>query len=84
MYIVNGTIDGLDGAGMIRRVGLDLEKIRQLRERKGLTQEAAAKLAGFRSRQAWNNIESGRQSPRLDTLERIAAALGVKARDLLK
>jgi transcriptional regulator with XRE-family HTH domain len=63
---------------------LDLEKIKQLREKLGLTQEQAAHRAGFKSRQAWFNIESGGQSPSLATLDKIAAALGVKARDLLK
>jgi transcriptional regulator with XRE-family HTH domain len=66
-------------------MGLDLEKIKALRESRGLTQHQAADAAGLASRQAWHNIEAGRQ-PRiqLDILERVAAALGVKAKDLLK
>ncbi len=64
---------------------LDTEKIKKLREQLGLTQEQAAKKAGLSSRQAWNNIEAGRQPKlQLDILENIAKALGVKAKDLLK
>jgi transcriptional regulator with XRE-family HTH domain len=66
-------------------MGLDVDKIKSLREKLGLTQEAAAERAGFQSRQAWNNIESGRQAKiTLQTLDKIADALGVKAKDLLK
>ncbi|HEY7116553.1 MAG TPA: helix-turn-helix transcriptional regulator [Tepidisphaeraceae bacterium] len=63
---------------------VDTQKIKSLRERRGWSQEEAAQEAKLKSRQAWNNIESGRRIPRIDTLEKIAAALGVKARDLLK
>ena len=63
---------------------VDTAKIKRLRESAGMTQEDAAAKAGFKSRQAWNNIESGRQMPRIPTLTGIAKALGVKASDLLK
>ncbi len=53
--------------------------------KKGMTQEEAAKAAGLSSRQAWHNIEAGRQPKiQLDILENVAKALGVKAKDLLK
>jgi transcriptional regulator with XRE-family HTH domain len=66
-------------------MGLDFERIKELREGRGLTQEEAAKLAGLGTRQRWNDLEAGRRlNIELDTLERIAKALGVKARDLLK
>jgi transcriptional regulator with XRE-family HTH domain len=64
---------------------LDTDKIKYLREKLGLTQEQAAERAGFKTRQAWNNIESGRQaSISLATLEKIASALGTTAKKLLK
>lgn len=67
------------------RMGLDTEKIRSLREKRGLTQEAAAELAGLKNRQYWNNIETGqRVNVTIDTLEKVAKALGCKAKDLLK
>jgi transcriptional regulator with XRE-family HTH domain len=74
------------GRGGITLSGmLDTDKMRALREKRGLTQDAAATRAGFKSRQAWNNIESGRHATvTLQTLDRIAEALGVKAKDLLK
>lgn len=64
---------------------IDVAKIRQLREDLGLTQDQAAEKSGLGSRQRWNDIESGRKSGvTVETLERIAKALGVKAKDLLK
>lgn len=64
---------------------LDIQKIKSLREALELTQEQAATKAGLSSRQAWHSIEGGRQPKlQLDTLERVAKALGVKAKDLLK
>ena len=64
---------------------LDTAKIKKLRESLGLTQEQAADKAGLASRQAWHNIEAGRQPKlQLDILENVAKALGVKAKDLLK
>lgn len=67
---------------------VDCAKIRFLRLQRGLTQEEAARLAQLSERygrQRWNAIESGRQaSITVETLERIARALGVKAKDLLK
>ena len=69
---------------------LDTAKLKALREKRGLTQEQAALAAGLSetersARQRWNAIESGRRpSINLTTLDKIARALGVKARDLLK
>jgi DNA-binding XRE family transcriptional regulator len=64
---------------------LDIEKLRKLREKAGLSQEDAAKRAGLNSRQAWYNIESGLQANvTMTTLDSLAKALGVKARDLVK
>ena len=63
---------------------LDLDKLRRARERKELTQEQAATASGLSSRQAWNNLERGRTDITLSTLGRIAKALGVRAKDLLK
>lgn len=63
----------------------DFEKIEQLRKRAGLTKEEAAKKAGFKEPQRWHDLEVGRfPDLRLSTLEKIAKALGVKAKELLK
>lgn len=64
---------------------LNLEKIRRLREQKGMTFKAAADAAGFKSRQTWFQLETGRlKNPTLSTLESVAAVLGVHAKDLFK
>ncbi|HEX8339528.1 MAG TPA: helix-turn-helix transcriptional regulator [Tepidisphaeraceae bacterium] len=64
---------------------LDTAKLKQLREKKGLTQQAAADAAGLANRQAWHQIEAGlRANVTVETLNRLAAAVGVKAKDLLK
>lgn len=64
---------------------IDCAKIKKLRIAKGLSQAAAAEQAGVGSRQAWNNIEGGREpNMTLDRLNRIAAVLGTTAKNLLK
>jgi transcriptional regulator with XRE-family HTH domain len=64
---------------------LNIEKMKSLREKKGLSQQEAAELAGLKDRQRWNDIESGRKSTiTLATLDKIAAALGCKAVELIK
>ena len=71
--------------GRLGFMPIDTDAIRAARERAGLTQEQAAEKSGLSSKQAWNRIECGRQTDiTLSTLEAIARALGVKARDLLK
>ena len=70
---------------IIGRMPLDTEKIEAVRKKLRLTQEGAAKKAGLAGRQHWNNIVNGNQGGiTLTTLEKIAKALKVKARDLLK
>lgn len=62
---------------------LDIEKMKDSREKAGLTQTQAAEKAGV-SRQRWNDIESGRKSNiELDTLAAIAKALRCDPCDLL-
>ncbi|MDB5327435.1 MAG: Helix-turn-helix domain [Phycisphaerales bacterium] len=69
---------------------IDLAKLKRAREKAGLSQEEAALAAGLsaerqNARQRWNSIETGRKSDvRISTIDRIAAALGVKAGSLLK
>lgn len=64
---------------------IDVEKIRTLRLKNGLTLQKAAEKAGFKTKQAWARIEAGGQ-PNLGVqfLERVAHAIGVRAKDLLK
>lgn len=60
------------------------KRIKQARERRGLTQQALAEKAHL-SAIYIRKLEAGeRESPSLDALERIAKVLGVKLVDLLK
>lgn len=69
---------------MLASMGLDIEKMKELRERLGISQSEAARRSGMPAQQAWHRIESGTHTNiSIETLERIAAALGVDARDLL-
>jgi transcriptional regulator with XRE-family HTH domain len=61
------------------KVGLT---IRRLREAQALTQAALARQAGI-GRITLVRIEGGTQDPTLNTLKRIARALGLRMRDLL-
>jgi transcriptional regulator with XRE-family HTH domain len=64
---------------------LDLAKVKSLRAKAGLTQQRAAERAGLGTRQSWNAIESGRKANvTLEVLDKIAKALNVKSRELLK
>ncbi len=59
------------------------DRIQELRKAKGLTQEALAAKSGLH-RVYLAQLESGRnQNPQLDTLQRLAKALGVSLGELL-
>ena len=58
------------------------EKVRTLREGKGLSQEALAHAAGLH-RTHISLIERGRRSVRLETIESLAVALDVQPSELM-
>ena len=58
------------------------ERVRDLREARGMTLDALAKEAGV-SRKTIVNVQSGKHSPSLEKLAQIAAALGVSVSDLV-
>lgn len=59
-------------------------KIKQAREKLGLSQEKLARLVDV-SNNTIINIESGKQNnPTIETLAKIARALNIKVDDLLK
>ena len=59
------------------------QKIRAIREAKGMTaREVAARSEGMGT-PSYSRIETGASEPTIDSLRRIAAALGVKIGDLL-
>ena len=57
-------------------------RVRDLREQRSLTQTDLAKLIGMRQPDLCD-LEKGRHSPTLSTIERIAKALHVAASDLI-
>ena len=58
-------------------------KVKRLRERRGLTQEALAEKAGI-SRTYLARLETARHDPTLSMLEKLAKALRVKVGRLLE
>lgn len=66
---------------------LNHAEIRRRRELLTLTQDEAARRAGFKGPQAkvqWHDVESGKKAdPRISTVERVASALGCLVDDLL-
>jgi transcriptional regulator with XRE-family HTH domain len=57
-------------------------RLRKLREERNLSQEEMGEAAGI-SREGYRNIETGRSVPRINTLMRIALALGLTVEDLI-
>lgn len=57
-------------------------RVREARMRLGLSQGELSRISGY-DRAVISRIESGRVSPNLRTLDRIADALGVETADLL-
>ena len=58
-------------------------RLRQIRERRGMTQETLAKKAGV-SRAYLSRLEMGRHDPPLSRLRKLAKALGVPVTELLE
>lgn len=58
-------------------------KIRQIRERAGLTMEELASAAGMNYMEVYH-VERGRRDVRLSTLEKIAAGLGITVSTLMR
>ncbi len=59
------------------------KKIRSIREKRGLSQEAAAFLCGI-DRSYYGGIERGEHNIALINIEKIAIALGVSIKELFK
>ena len=57
------------------------EAVKEIRKKKGMTQQEVADKMGI-TYQSYGQYESGRRTPKLDTKQRIAAALGVSLLEL--
>lgn len=63
---------------------VESNKVKKLREKLGLSQEKLARLADV-STNTIINIESGKQqNPTIETVKKIATALGVSIEELVK
>jgi len=72
--------------GRIRRLSRLARNLRRARRKAGLTQLALAHASGYRGWDAGAHIcriESGKQKPMIETLQRISKALGVTMEELL-
>jgi transcriptional regulator with XRE-family HTH domain len=58
-------------------------RIKELRDRKGISQEELAHRAGL-SRTGMGFLETGKRWPRLDTLMKVAEGLNITLDELLK
>jgi transcriptional regulator with XRE-family HTH domain len=59
------------------------ERLRQLREERALRQEDLAALAGL-GKNTINRIERNRTEPHMTTVRKLAEALGVEPRELVR
>lgn len=59
-----------------------IENVKAIRGEKGLTMEVVAERMGIKHT-GYHKIESGQRMVRIDTLEKLASALGVEAVELL-
>ncbi len=74
------SLDNVGAQSYIPNMGL---RLRQIREKKGLSLRTLAEKAGV-DWSAINRIELGKATPKLATLEKLAKALGVSTRDLIE
>lgn len=59
-----------------------MDELRRIREKRGLSQQSLADRAGVTKSTVYE-AETGRRTPMLDSLGKIADALGVEVADLL-
>ena len=64
----------------VRQLGM---KLKQVREARGMKQDAVAKKAGI-TREYLSRLEAGRYDPTVGVLQRLAKALKVKVTELLE
>ena len=60
-----------------------MNRLREIRKSKGLSQEKLSVMSSV-NRVSISKYETGRTRPRLDSLEKICAALGVKVSDVVE
>jgi transcriptional regulator with XRE-family HTH domain len=68
---------------MIGDVQIDGERLRQLRRERALSQQALERMTGI-AQSTISNLEVGNRPARLSTIRKLAEALGVEPRELMK
>ena len=68
---------------MERYLAVDMERLRQLRREAALSQQELADMAGT-TQETISRLERGHHAARGRTLRRLAEALGVQPKELLK
>lgn len=67
----------------LRHVEVDAEKVKALREEKVLSQRELARMSRLTQMTVWR-IENGYRDARPGTIRKLASALGVEPRELVK
>jgi transcriptional regulator with XRE-family HTH domain len=67
----------------LRRMEVDVQKLKRLREDRVLSQRELARMANLAYGTVWR-IENGYPEARTSTIRKLAGALGVEPRELLK
>lgn len=60
------------------------ENLKFLREQRGKTQEGMAYLLGYRGKQGYSTIETGKTKPSVENLEKLADFFGVTMDQIVK
>ena len=68
---------------MYGSVGIDAERLRQLRVQRAISQEDLGRRTGI-AQSTISNLESSNRPARLSTIRKLAEALGVEPKELLK
>jgi transcriptional regulator with XRE-family HTH domain len=67
----------------LRCMEVDVTKVKRLREEKVLSQRELARMAGLTQMTVWR-IENGYRDARPGTIRKLAVALGVEPKELVK
>jgi len=68
---------------MKKKIRFSREKLKALRESKGMSQTKLAEFSGLNRSEVWK-LEAGKNQPRTETLLQLADGLGIKIQDLLE
>jgi predicted transcriptional regulator len=76
-------LTNIDYGGILRVMEVDVEKLTRLREDEVLSQRDLAKMAGLAQGTVWR-LENGFSEAHPSTIRKLAEALGVEPRELVR